>query len=87
MAKGCRGRLNRTHASFLNSLAGPKKKKKGGGARLGCKPDSECHCQRRKIAQFITILQDARTQAHRYKGKGKEKKGGGGVICTNFGHL
>lgn len=23
--KGCRGRLNRTHASFLNSLAGPEK--------------------------------------------------------------
>lgn len=82
--EGCRGRLNRTHASFLNSLAGPKrgerirgwgggKEKKvlvvggggGGGGwdglgALQCKLDFECHCQRRKIAQFIKIPSSGR---------------------------
>ena len=36
MEKGCRGRLNRTHASFLNSLAGPEKGREhegGGGGK------------------------------------------------------
>lgn len=33
MARGAGGRLNRTHASFLNSLAGPKKKKEEGEKR------------------------------------------------------
>lgn len=32
--EGRRGRLNRTHASFLNSLAGPKKGRENGGREI-----------------------------------------------------
>lgn len=56
--------MNRTHASFLNSLAALKRRrgrregerekgKDGGGWVIECWSDLECHSQVRKITQFI----------------------------------
>lgn len=63
--EGRRARLNRTHASFLNSLAGPKKGRENGGREikerggeggwsgaLQCKLDFECRCKLGKIAVY-----------------------------------